>query len=157
MKKIPITKTGFEDLRTELKHLKEVERPSVIESVAEAREHGDLSENAEYHAAREKHSFIEGRIAEIESILSMAEVIDPKQHTGSNIRFGATVVIVCCETEEKKTYTIVGNTEADLNLGKIAISSPIAKALIGKEVGDIIQVSAPSGIKEFEILKVSYL
>lgn len=156
MKKMPITKQGLEDLRAQLKALK-AQRPSIVTAIAEAREHGDLSENAEYHAAREKQSFIEAKITRTESIISNSEVVDPKFNVlGKGIAFGATVVIACCETEKHKTYKIVGLAEADLTVGKVALSSPIAKALIGKAVGDVVTVYAPKGNKEYEILKISY-
>ena len=151
-----MTKAGYEVLQNELKDLKEVQRPDVITAIAEAREHGDLSENAEYHAAREKQSFIEGRIAEVEAIVSLADVIDPVAVAGDTVKFGATVIIADCETDEEKTYQIVGDPEANLEQGKIALSSPIAKSLIGKEEGDEVKVQAPGGIKEYEIVEISY-
>ncbi|WP_369601284.1 transcription elongation factor GreA [Hahella sp. SMD15-11] len=152
MNKIPMTKAGEEALRQELHRLKTQERPRIIEAIAEAREHGDLKENAEYHAAREQQGFIEGRIKEIEAKLSMAQVIDVTQieNTGKVI-FGVTVDIIDCETEEKKTFTIVGDDEADIKQGKISISSPVARALIGKEVGDVVTVHVPNGVIEYEI------
>ena len=156
MQKIPMTKAGYEVLQDELKDLKEVQRPEVISAIAEAREHGDLSENAEYHAAREKQSFIEGRIAEVEAIVSLADVIDPVAVAGDTVKFGATVIIADCETDEEKTYQIVGDPEANLETGKIALSSPIAKSLIGKEEGDEVKVQAPGGVKEYEIVEISY-
>ena len=156
MQKIPMTKAGYEVLQDELKDLKEVQRPEVISAIAEAREHGDLSENAEYHAAREKQSFIEGRIAEVEAIVSLADVIDPVAVAGDTVKFGATVIIADCETDEEKTYQIVGDPEANLETGKIALSSPIAKSLIGKEEGDEVKVQAPGGTKEYEIVEIQY-
>ena len=156
MQKIPMTKAGYEVLQDELKDLKEVQRPEVISAIAEAREHGDLSENAEYHAAREKQSFIEGRIAEVEAIVSLADVIDPVAVAGDTVKFGATVIIADCETDEEKTYQIVGDPEANLETGKIALSSPIAKSLIGKEEGDEVKVQAPGGVKEYEIVEILY-
>ena len=155
MNKIPMTEEGYSRLQEELKRLKSVERPAVIQAIAEARELGDLSENAEYHSAREKQSFIEGRIKELEGILSLAEVIDPERLSGP-IKFGATVTLVDEDTDEEKTYQIVGDQEADVKAGRISISSPIARALIGKEVGDSIEVNAPGGAKGYEILAVQW-
>ncbi|MFC3059879.1 transcription elongation factor GreA [Paenirhodobacter populi] len=155
MEKIPMTRAGFDALDGELKTLKSVERPMVIKAIAEAREHGDLSENAEYHAAREKQSFVEGRIKEIESILGLAEVIDPSRLSGS-IKFGATVTIVDEDTDEERTYQIVGETEADLERGLLNLKSPIARALIGKDEGDSVEVRTPGGVRSYEIIKVVY-
>ena len=155
MEKIPLTRAGHTALNDELKRLKSVERPEVIRAIAEAREHGDLSENAEYHAAREKQSFIEGRVKELEGILSLAEVIDTSKLSGT-IKFGATVALVDEDTEEEKTYQIVGEPEADIEAGKLNIKSPLARALIGKEEGDSIEVRTPGGEKAYEILSVSY-
>jgi len=156
MEKIPLTRAGHSALSDELKQLKSVERPAVIRAIAEAREHGDLSENAEYHAAREKQSFIEGRVKELESILSLAEVIDTSKLNGA-IKFGATVKLVDEDTEEERTYQIVGEPEADIEAGKLNIRSPLARALIGKEEGDSVEVRTPGGDKSYEILSVSYL
>lgn len=158
MKKTPMTKAGELALRTELDRLKSIERPNVIQAIAEAREHGDLKENAEYHAAREQQSFIEGRIAEIESKLSMCQVINILDipNTGKVI-FGATVDILNTESEKLDTYQIVGEDEADIKLGKISVTSPIARALIGKEVGDVVEVQVPSGLVEYEIDQVQHL
>jgi len=156
MDKIPLTRTGHTVLNEELKTLKSVERPAVIRAIAEAREHGDLSENAEYHAAREKQSFIEGRVKELESILGRAEVIDPAKLTGA-IKFGATVKLVDEDTEEEKTYQIVGEAEADIEAGKLNIASPLARALIGKEKGDSIEVRTPGGEKAYEVLSVAFI
>ena len=157
MQKIPITKAGYEALQVELKNLKEVERPKVIIAIAEAREHGDLKENAEYHSARDKQSFIEGRAAELEAIVSLAEVIDVSLNVGSTtVKFGATVVIADCDTEAEKTYTIVGDPEANVNTGRISLSSPVSRAMIGKEAGDVFIVLAPSGDKEYEIIDIKY-
>lgn len=150
-----MTRAGFDALDGELKTLKSVERPMVIKAIAEAREHGDLSENAEYHAAREKQSFVEGRIKEIESILGLAEVIDPSRLSGS-IKFGATVTIVDEDTDEERTYQIVGETEADLERGLLNLKSPIARALIGKDEGDSVEVRTPGGVRSYEIIKVVY-
>lgn len=151
-----MTAEGHAALESELKTLKSVERPSIIAAIAEAREHGDLSENAEYHAAKEKQSFIEGRIAELDDKLARAEVIDLSRMTGTRVRFGATVTLIDVDTEEKKTYKIVGDDEASIEHGKISISSPIARALIGKEQGDEAEVSAPGGAKAYEIEKVEF-
>ncbi|MCA8883313.1 MAG: transcription elongation factor GreA [Rhodobacteraceae bacterium] len=155
MEKIPMTRGGFAALDEELKTLKSVERPAVIRAIAEAREHGDLSENAEYHAAREKQSFIEGRIKEVESLLGRAEVIDPSKLTGS-IKFGATVTLVDEDTDEEKTYQIVGEPEADIEKGKLNIKSPLARALIGKDEGDTVEVRTPGGERSYEILKIVF-
>ena len=140
---------------SELKLLKTVERPAIIKAIAEAREHGDLSENAEYHSAREKQSFIEGRIKDLESSLGMAEVIDPTTLSGS-IKFGATILLLDEETEQEKTFQIVGSTEADIENGLLNIQSPLAKALIGKEVGDSIEVKTPGGTRNYEVLDIKY-
>ena len=155
MEKIPLTLQGHETLNEELKLLKSRERPQVIKAIAEAREHGDLSENAEYHAAREKQSFIEGRIKELEGIISLAEVIDPKKLTGS-VKFSATVTIIDEDTEEESTYQIVGEPEADIEKNKLNVRSPLARALIGKETGDSIEVKSPGGTKNYEILSIHY-
>ncbi len=155
---IPITLRGVEKLRSELGHLKKVERPRVIEAIAEARAHGDLKENAEYHAAREQQGFIEGRIQEIESKLANCQVIDVSKITNDGkVIFGATVTLINVDTNQEVTYQIVGIDEANLKENKISISSPIARALIGKFVDDIIEVETPQGIVEYEILDVQYL
>lgn len=156
MEKIPMTPPGFALLEDELKTLRTVERPAVIKAISEAREHGDLSENAEYHSAREKQSFVEGRIKELEGILSRAEVIDPSKLSGP-IKFGATVDLVDEDTDEEKTYQIVGEAEADLEKGLLNMKSPLARALIGKEEGDSVEVATPGGGKSFEILAVRYI
>jgi len=156
MEKYPLTKNGFEELEKELLNLKSVERPAVIEAIAEARAHGDLSENAEYSAAREKQSFIEGRIKQLGVILTRAQVIDPTKMTGNVVRFGASVLVVDEDTDEEKEYQVVGDYEADIDRNKISLSSPLAKALIGKEVGDEVIFNAPAGSKTFEILEVIY-
>ena len=156
MEKIPMTRAGFTALDEELKVLKSVERPAVIRAIAEAREHGDLSENAEYHAAREKQSFIEGRIKELEGMLSLADVIDPSKLSGA-VKFGATVTIVDEDTDEERTYQIVGEAEADIERGLLNIRSPIARALIGKEEGDSVEVKTPGGTKSYEILTIRYI
>ena len=153
---IPVTKQGFDALEAELKDLIKVQRPNVIEAIATAREHGDLSENAEYHAAREQQSFIEGRIQELEAVTGRAQVIDPASLSGDSVKFGATVTIVDEETDEEHTYQIVGDYEADLENGKISISSPIARGLIGKSVGDSVVIKTPKGAGDYEILEVEY-
>ena len=157
MSRVPITARGAEKLRRELNTLKTVDRPQVINAIAEARAHGDLRENAEYHAAKEQQGFIEGRIAEIEQHLAGAQVIDPARlasHT--RVVFGATVELINLDNEQQVRYQIVGDLEADIALGLISISSPIARALIGKEEGDVAQVDAPGGLIEYEVLQVSY-
>ena len=156
MEKIPLTKKGFAKLDAELKHLKSQARPNVIRAIAEAREHGDLSENAEYHAAREQQSHIEGRIAELEGIIGRADVIDITRMSGA-IKFGATVKLVDEDTEQEKTYQIVGEADADIENGLLNIKSPLARALIGKEAGDSVEVKTPGGVKDYEILDVSYI
>ena len=155
MEKIPMTRAGHTALEAELKHLKSVERPAIIQAIAEAREHGDLSENAEYHSAKEKQSFIEGRVKELEGAISLAEVIDPTKMSGS-IKFGATVTLVDEETDNEKTYQIVGEYEANIEKGLLNIKSPIARALIGKEEGDSVEVRTPGGDKSYEVLKIVY-
>ena len=156
MEKIPLTRAGFEKLEAELRHFKSVERPAIIQAIAEARAHGDLSENAEYHSAKEKQSFIEGRIKELEGVISLADVIDPTKLSGS-IKFGATVELVDEDTDEEKTYQIVGEYEAEIENGRLNIKSPLARALIGKDEGDSIEVRTPGGDRGYEILKVSYI
>jgi transcription elongation factor GreA len=155
MDKIPMTRKGHADLEAELKQLKSVERPAIIKAIAEAREHGDLSENAEYHSAREKQSFIEGRIKELEGVLGLAEVIDPSKMSGS-IKFGATVTLIDEDTDAEKTWQIVGEHEANIEKGLLNIKSPIARALIGKDEGDSVEVRTPGGEKSYEILKIVY-
>lgn len=156
MQKIPLTLAGFERLQEELKHLKSVERPAVIEAIAEARDHGDLKENAEYHSAREKQSFLEGRIQELEGIISLADTIDPSKMSGDTVKFGATVMIVDEDTNEEATYQIVGEPEANFEKGLLALSAPLSRALIGKGVGDVAEVHTPKGKKSYEILSVEY-
>ena len=151
-----MTPGGFKSLDSELKKLKSVERPAIIKAIAEAREHGDLSENAEYHSDREKQSFIEGRIKELEASLSKAEVIDPTTLSGS-IKFGATILLLDDENEKKQTFQIVGSTEADIENGLLNIQSPLARALIGKEIGDSVEVKTPGGTRDYEILDVKYI
>lgn len=157
MEKIPLTPGGHAILKKERERRTAIDRREIVAAIAEARAHGDLSENAEYHAAKEQQSLNEGRILELESILALAQVIDPTSISGDTIKFGATVELVDENTEEEKTLQIVGNPEADANAGKISISSPISRAMIGKEVGDTIEVAAPGGSKSYEILKVDYI
>lgn len=157
MDKFPLTKKGFLRLEQELKNLKSIDRPNIIAAIAEARSHGDLSENAEYSAAKEKQGFIEGRIQELEAVVSRAQVIDPAEVKGDVIRFGATVSVVDVDTDNENSYQIVGDYEADINENRISLSSPLAKALIGKEVGDEVEYIAPGGKKTFEILEISYI
>ena len=157
MEKVPITKTGYEALHAELKTMKDIERPTIIKAISEAREHGDLSENAEYHSAKEKQSFIEGRIKELESLISRADVIEPTKMSGTIIRFGATVELVDEDTEDERTYQIVGEPEADINNGKLNMRSPLARALIGKEEGDSVGVTTPGGARSYEVLSVRYI
>lgn len=154
--KVPMTKTGFERLEEELKNLKGVERPAVIRAIAAAREHGDLSENAEYSAARERQSFIEGRIQEIEDKISRADVIDVSKLEGTTIKFGATVTLVDDDSDEKAVYQIVGEDEADIKGGFLSITSPLARALINKSVKDTVEVVTPKGGKSYEIIKIVY-
>ncbi len=156
MDKFPISKTAYADMEAEIKKLKTEDRPAVIKAIAEAREHGDLSENAEYHAAREKQSFIEGRILDLEDKFARAEVIDIKQMSGEIIKFGAIVSLMDEETEEKITYQIVGEYEADIKARKLSLSAPIARALIGKKKGDSVIAKTPGGEKFFEITEVKY-
>lgn len=157
MEKVPMTNLGFERLNEELKKLKAVERPKVIAAIAEAREHGDLSENAEYAAARERQSFIEGRIAELEDVLSRASVIDIKQLNGDTIKFGATVGLIDEDTEEQFKYQIVGSYESDIQSGLLSITAPLARALIGKAVGETVEVSSPGGHKSYEITEIKFV
>ena len=156
MDKIPITADGAARLQEELKNLKTVERPTVIKAIAAAREHGDLSENAEYHAARENQSFIEGRILELEDHASRIQIIDVSALKGKEVKFGATVTVADEETDEEKTYQIVGEYEADPAEGRISITSPIARALIGRTVGDSVEVMTPGGQKDYELVKVAF-
>lgn len=157
MEKFPLTKQGYIALEAELKNLKGVERPNIIAAIDEARSHGDLSENAEYSAAKEKQSFIEGRIQDLEAVLSRAQVIDVANSHYDVVRFGATVAVADEDTDEEKSYQIVGDYEADIEKNKISLSSPLAKALIGKEVGDTAEYMAPGGRKSFEILEINYI
>jgi len=156
MEKIPVTAAGFAAMEADLKNLKTVERPNIIAAIAEARAHGDLSENAEYSAAKEKQSFIEGRIQDLEARVSRAEVIDVKALKGDKILFGATVRVVDCDTDEEGIYQIVGEYEADIKQNKLSLTAPLSRALIGKKVGDTVEVNTPKGQKAYEILKVEF-
>ncbi len=157
MEKVPMTQKGFDTIEAELKNLKSVERPAVIEAIAEARAHGDLSENAEYHAARERQSFIEGRIKELDGVISAANIIDVISLAGDTVKFGATVVLFDEETEEEVKYQIVGPYESDADHGKISTTAPLAKALIGKSVGDTVEVNPPAGKRSYEIVSVDFI
>ena len=156
MTKIPMTVDGYNHLHEELKRLKTVERPSVVRAIAEARTHGDLAENAEYHAARERQSFIEGRLAELEDKIARAEVIDVSKLSGSVVKFGATVTLADEETDEEQTFRIVGEDEADIRNGRLSVTSPLARALIGKGQGDSVEVSTPRGNKSYEVVTVAF-
>jgi len=155
MEKIPLTKQGYDKMNAELKHLKSVERPAIIRAIAEAREHGDLSENAEYHSAKEKQSFIEGRVKELEGIISLADVIDLTRLSGT-IKFGAKVQLVDEDTDKEISYQIVGEYEANIEQGLLNIKSPLARALIGKDEGDSVEVRTPGGVRGYEILSISF-
>ncbi|HET8729453.1 MAG TPA: transcription elongation factor GreA [Alphaproteobacteria bacterium] len=157
MEKVPMTEAGYLRLQEELKHLKAIERPAVIKAIAEAREHGDLSENAEYHAARERQSFIEGRVLELEDKISRAEVIDVKTLSGNSIKFGATVKLADEDTDEETVYQIVGADESDIKAGRLSITAPLARGLIGKTVGDVVEVSTPNGSKSYEVIEIGYV
>jgi transcription elongation factor GreA len=157
MNTVPMTASGFAKLKEELRWRQQDERPRIIEAISEARSHGDLSENAEYHAAKEQQSLNEGRVGELEDLVARAEVIDVSKLSGSKIKFGATVTLIDDETEEKKVYQIVGDQEADPKAGRISISSPISRALIGKSEGDTIEVNAPGGARGYEILSVKFI
>jgi transcription elongation factor GreA len=156
MQKIPMTATGYQRLEAELKNLKSVERPAVIRAISEAREHGDLSENAEYHAAKERQGWIESRILELEDKLRRAEVIDVSKLSGDKVKFGATVVLADEDTDEESTYQIVGADEADIKSGLLSITAPLARALVGKSAGESIEVSTPGGAKAYEIVSVAF-
>ncbi len=156
MMKVPMTVTGFNRLQDELRRLKTLDRPAIIKAIAEAREHGDISENAEYHAARERQSFIEGRVIELEDKIARADVIDVTKLTGSAVKFGATVVLADEETDEENTYQLVGEDEADIKQGLLSVTSPLGRALIGKAHGESVEVSTPRGSKAYEIVKVVY-
>jgi transcription elongation factor GreA len=157
MERRPMTAGGFKALEEEINHLKTVERPSIIRMIAEARAHGDLSENAEYHAAKERQAFVEGRVMELEDKVGRAEVIDVSKLSGTTVKFGATVTVVDEDSDAEMKFQIVGDLEADAKKGRISISSPIARALIGKTKGDTVEVSAPGGAKSYEILKVQFV
>jgi transcription elongation factor GreA len=157
MEKVPMTAEGFQALDAELRRLKTQERPAVTAAIGEARQHGDLSENAEYHAAKERQGWIESRIAEIEDRMARAQIIDVSKLSGAQVKFGATVSVVDEDTEEEARYQIVGEHEADVRSGKISIASPIARAMIGKEMGDVVEVNTPGGVKAYEILKVEWV
>jgi transcription elongation factor GreA len=157
MEKVPMTAEGYHALDEELKRLKTVERPAVIAAIGEARLHGDLSENAEYHAAKDRQGWIEGQIAEIEDKMARAQVIDVSKLSGKQVKFGATVSVVDEDTEEKARYQIVGEHEADVKQGRVSITSPIARAMIGKESGDTVEVNTPGGVKAYEITKVEWV
>ena len=157
MERIPMTAAGFKSLEEEVHQLKNVDRHEIIKAIAEARAHGDLSENAEYHAAKEKQSFIEGRVMELEDQIGRAEVIDISKLSGTSIKFGATVTLVDEDTDEKRKYQIVGDVESDVKRGRISLSSPIARALIGKGKGDTVEVSTPGGTRSYEVLKVEFV
>ena len=156
MDKVPMTVAGYAALEEELKRRQQIERPRIIQAIAEARAHGDLSENAEYHAAKEAQGHNEGRIAEIEDRMSRAEVIDVSKPSGNSVMFGATVTLVDDDTEEEKRYQIVGENEADVKSGKVSITSPIARALIGKKIGDTVEVNTPGGGKSYEVVNVAF-
>ena len=156
MEKFPMTREGLVVLEDERRRLKNEERPAVIKAIAEAREHGDLSENAEYHAARERQSFIEGRLAELEDIISRADVIDTSKLSGDTVRFGAIVMVADGDTDEEITYKIVGSHEADINAGRISVTAPLGRALIGKTIGDVVEVITPGGDKSYEICDVRF-
>ena len=156
MNKIPMTSAGFNRLQEELKRLKTIDRPAIIRAISEAREQGDIAENAEYHAARERQGFIEGRVMELEDKIARAEVIDVSKLSGKVIKFGATVTLEDEETEEKTVYQIVGEDEADISKGRLSVTSPVARALISKTIGDNVEVSTPRGARSYEIVKVQY-
>jgi transcription elongation factor GreA len=156
MSKVPMTAEGYNRLEEELRHLKSVERPAVIRAISEARDHGDISENAEYHAARERQSFIEGRVAELEDKIARAEVIDVSKLSGKEVKFGATVTLLDEDTDEKASYQIVGQDEADIAARRLSVTSPLARALIGKHVGDTIEVTTPGGSKSYEITRIAF-
>src|SRR5262245_3806703 len=156
MIKVPMTMEGYASLQEELKRLKSIDRPAIIRAIAEARDHGDLSENAEYHAARERQGFIEGRVMEIEDKIARAEVIDVSKLSGSVIKFGATVTLADEETDEQQKFQIVGEDEADVSNGRLSVTSPLARALIGKSKGESVEVSTPRGAKSYEVMRVAF-
>jgi transcription elongation factor GreA len=157
MEKVPMTAEGYKALDEELKRLKTIERPAVIGAIAEARSHGDLSENAEYHAAKERQGWIEGQIADIEDKMARAQVIDVSRLSGKQVKFGATVSLIDEDTDEEARYQIVGEHEADVKRGRVSVTSPIARAIIGKESGDVVEVTTPGGVKAYEITKVEWI
>jgi len=157
MEKVPMTASGYSRLQEELKHLKSVERPAVIRAIAEAREHGDLSENAEYQAARERQSFIEGRVIELEDRISRAEVIDVSALSGDSVKFGATVKLADEDTDEEATYQIVGQDESDIKAGRLSVTAPLARGLIGKTVGEVVEVTTPNGSKSYEVMDIRFV
>jgi transcription elongation factor GreA len=154
--KVPMTKTGYERLEDELRKLKNVERHAIVKAIGEAREHGDISENAEYHAARERQSFVEGRILELESKIGHAEIIDVSSLTGKIVKFGAFVTLIDCDTEEEISYQIVGEDESNVKNGLLSITSPLARALINKTIGDTVEVATPKGARGYEVTKVVF-
>ena len=156
MNKIPMTADGYNRLREELKRLKTVDRPAIIRAIAEARDHGDLAENAEYHSARDRKSFVEGRLAEIEDKIARAEVIDVSKLSGSVIKFGARVTLADEENDEEQTFQIVGEDEADISQGRLSVTSPLARALIGKRTGESVEVATPRGVKSYEVVTVAF-
>jgi transcription elongation factor GreA len=156
MNKVPMTSEGYNRLQEELKRLKSVDRPAIIRAIAEARDHGDLSENAEYHAARERQGFIEGRVMELEDKIARAEVIDVSRLSGSIVKFGATVTLADEETDEEQIFQIVGEDEADVSQGRLSVTSPLARALIGKQIGESVEVSTPRGAKSYELVTVAF-
>jgi len=156
MTKIPMTADGYNRLREELKRLKTVDRPAIIRAIAEARDHGDLAENAEYHSARDRQSFVEGRLAEIEDKIARAEVIDVSKLSGSVIKFGARVTLADEENDEEQTFQIVGEDEADISQGRLSVTSPLARALIGKRTGESVEVATPRGVKSYEVVTVAF-
>ncbi len=157
MEKVPMTASGNRRLQEELKHLKTVERPAVIRAIAEAREHGDLSENAEYHAARERQSFIEGRVIQLADRISRAEVIDVQALSGDSVKFGATVKLADEDTDEEATYQIVGQDESDIKAGRLSVTAPLARGLIGKTVGEVVEVTTPNGSKSYEVMDIQFV
>ncbi|HZS81493.1 MAG TPA: transcription elongation factor GreA [Stellaceae bacterium] len=156
MNKVPMTSEGYNRLQEELKRLKSVDRPAIIRAIAEARDHGDLSENAEYHAARERQGFIEGRVMELEDKIARAEIIDVSKLSGSIVKFGATVTLADEETDEEQTFQIVGEDEADISQGRLSVTSPLARALIGKQIGESVEVATPRGAKSYELVTVAF-
>ncbi len=156
MAKIPMTADGYSRLQEELKRLKTIDRPAIIRAIAEARDHGDLSENAEYHAARERQSFIEGRVMELEDKIARAEIIDVSKLSGSVVKFGATVTLADEETDEEAVYQIVGEDEADISQGRLSVTPPLARALIGKSIGESVEVATPRGVRAYEVVTVAF-